>query len=112
MEERILEQVNAAVGEAILKELVGYNKPLNKLTEKVIESHSEELFGLIDGEFSKLISSKGFKESLKDALQNKLAKVLVARMGGELEKQVNELKQNPQTRAKITLAINEVIESL
>ena len=47
---------------------------------------------------------------MKDALNNKLAKVIVARMGGELEKQVNALKANPLTRAKITLAIEQCLE--
>ena len=51
-----------------------------------------------------------FRDALKDALNAKLAKTLISRMGGELEKQVNELKANPATRAKITLAINELIE--
>jgi len=45
-------------------------------------------------------------------LHNKLAKVLISKMSGELEKKVNELKQDPTTRAKITLAINKVMEDV
>jgi hypothetical protein len=33
-------------------------------------------------------------------------------MGAELESQVTKLKQNPETRAKITLAISSVIAEL
>jgi len=33
-------------------------------------------------------------------------------MGGELEKQVNKLKSNPETRARITLAISDIISQL
>jgi hypothetical protein len=40
MEKQILAQVEKAMGEAITKELVGYNKPLSKLTERVIEENS------------------------------------------------------------------------
>jgi len=112
MEKQILAQVEKAMGEAITKELVGYNKPLSKLTERVIEKNSEELFGLINDEFCNLLNGDGFKDALREALREKLAKTLITRMGGELEKQVNELKQNPQTRAKITLAISQIVEEL
>jgi len=112
MEKQILAQVNKAIGEAVVSELVGYNKPLSKLTASVIYNNEDTLYKLINEEFSGLLNSDGFKSELKKALNEKLAKTLVSRMGGELEKQVNELKQNPQTRAKITLAINEIIESL
>ena len=112
MEKQILAQVEKAISEAITKELVGYNKPLSKLTERVIEANSDELYSLINDEFASLLNGEGFKDALREALREKLAKTLIARMGGELEKQVNELKQNPQTRAKITLAITQIVEEL
>jgi hypothetical protein len=112
MEKKILAQIEKAIGQSITQELVGYGKPLSKLTQKVIESNSDDLFNLINDEFSELLNGDGFKEALREALHQKLAKTLIARMGGELEKQVNELKQNPQTRAKITLAISQAIEDL
>jgi hypothetical protein len=39
-----------------------------------------------------------------------LAKVLIQRFGGEMEKQVNVLKSDPTTRARITLAIEEIVK--
>lgn len=112
IETKILLAAKKAIGEAITTELIGYNKPLNKLTQSVIEANSSELFSLINDEFSNLLSGDDFKEELKGALRQKLAKTLIARMGGELERQVNELRQNPQTRAKITLAITEIVDEL
>ena len=112
MEKQILAQVQKAMDSAITSELVGYNKPLSKLTERVIEAHSDELFTLVDGEFSSLIGGDGFKDALREALNKKLARTLIHRMGGELEKQVNSLKQNPQTRAKIMLAISQIVDEL
>ena len=78
MEQRILEQVNSSIAEAIKSELVGYNKPLSTLTAKVIDHNSDKLFSLIDNEFSTLLDSEGFKSALKSALNSKLAKVLVS----------------------------------
>lgn len=112
MEQRILEQINNAIGKAIIEELVGYDKPLSKLTGQVIEDHENEIYNIIDKEVSTLINSRTFKEELKTALNSKLAKILINRLGGELEKQVNSLKQNPATRAKITLALDNLIKEL
>ena len=112
LQQDILRSIQLAMGEAITQELVGYKKPLSMLTVSVIESHRDELFNLIDSEVSQLIGGDCFREIIKAELNKNLAKVLIQRMGGELEKQVNTLKQNPQTRARITLAISEIIESL
>jgi division protein CdvB (Snf7/Vps24/ESCRT-III family) len=112
MEKQVLAQVNKAIGGAITQELVGYNKPLNKLVECVIEKHSVELFETVDKAFSNLVTSNEFKQALDSALQKQLARTLISRMGGELEKRVNELKANPQTKAKITLAISSIIDEL
>jgi len=110
MEQQILDSAKQAISEAIINELIGYNKPLNKLTERVIEANEDALYSLINEEFSGLLNSDQFRLALKEALNAKLAKTLISRMGGELEKQVNELKANPATRAKITLAISELID--
>ena len=67
---------------------------------------------ILDKEVSQLIGGDGFRDLIKTELNKNLAKILIQKMGGELEKQVNTLKQNPQTRAKITLAISDIIESL
>ena len=112
MEDKILEQVKKALGECISKELCGYKKPLSVLVGKVIDRHQAEVVDIIDNEFVKLLGGDGFKDSLKDALNAKMARVLVSKMGGELEKRVNELKQNPETRAKITLAVGNIIKEL
>jgi len=112
LEQQIIDQLKKCIPEAISSELVGYNKPLSKLTSSVIEANEGELFELINGEFSNLIGGSEFREVLKSELNNKLAKILIQRMSGELEKQVNALKQNPETRAKITLAISEIVSSL
>lgn len=110
MEEEILKVAKGAIGQAIITELTGYNKPLSRLTNKVIEANEPELFDLINREFSALLKSNDFRSKLTDALNEKLAKVLIARMGGELESRVNELKSDPTTRARITLAIQQIIE--
>lgn len=110
MEAKILNQIGMAVQEAVAKELVGYNKPLSLLTQKVVADNESKLYELINKEFSTLINSEDFKEQLKVALNTKLAKTIVARMGGELEKRINVLRNDPTLRARLTIAINDVLE--
>lgn len=112
LEEQILHSAANAIEKAIMDELVGYNKPLSNLTNKVLEAHESELYDLINVAFVDLIGGQEFKDALKQALNKKLATSLINRMGGELEKQVNKLKSNPETRAKITLAISQIITDL
>ena len=112
MQVQILSAVEKAMEGAISSELCGYDKPLNILVSSVIDSHREEITNIIDSEVSTLIGGTEFRGIIKSELNKNLAKVLIQRMGGELEKQVNVLKQNPQTRAKITLAISSIIDEL
>lgn len=110
MEQQILSAVKKAMASAIESELVGYNKPLSKLTERVVFNNEDELYHLINNEFVSLLKETGFREELKKALRTKLAKSLISRMGGELEKRVNEMKADPSTRARITLAIDDCLK--
>ena len=109
LENRVLRISVESIAKAIESELIGYNKPLSDLTKRVIQDHEVELYSLLNGEFSNLLRRGDFKTALKKALTEKLAKVLIARMGGELESRVNELKSDPTTRARITLAIEEIV---
>lgn len=112
IESEILKAAKSGLADAFNKELVGYNKPLSVITQKVIAKNEDEIFSLINDEVVNLIGGDGFKEALKDELNRKLARTLIERMGGELESRVNELKQNPETRAKITIAISQIIKDL
>ncbi len=110
LEKDILQTAKLAIDKSIIENLTNYNGALRKLCEKVISDNQQEMYDLINSSFETMLTSDVFKIALKDALNNKLAKVIVARMGGELEKQVNALKANPLTRAKITLAIEKCLE--
>lgn len=112
LESQILQAAKSGLSDAFNKELVGYNKPLSNLVQKVIEKNQSQLFDLINNEVVNLIGGDEFRQALQDELNKKLARTLIERMGGELESRVNELKQNPETRAKITLAISSIIREL
>ena len=98
MEKEVLKVVKKSISEAIITSLTKYDSPLKKITDNVINDNADELYSLINDEFSSMLYSGDFKESLTNALHTKLAQVLISRMGGDLEKKVNELKSNPATK--------------
>lgn len=89
----------------------GYGNPLVKLAEAAVTSRQGEIQALFIGAIDKALSAD-FLPVLQQACAHKLAKVLVSKMEGEIEKKANDLRSNPETRAKITIAISKCIESL
>lgn len=110
MEKQILEAINDAVSKSIITALTGYNSPLNKLCEEVVSKHRDDLFAMLDAEVAGLKTTPEFKAAIKDALNHKLAKLMVAKMEGELEKRVNDLRAQPGMRARIVLAVENIIK--
>lgn len=113
LEKQIWGTVKESIGNAISERVKqGYGEaPLNKLIDSVVAARQGELRALIEESIDGAISGD-FRKHLKEAAAHKIAKVLVSKMEGEIEKQANDLRSNPETRAKITLAISGVIKSL
>lgn len=112
MEQTVIKVAKAAIYDSISKELIGYNKPLSNFVNAVMLEHETAFKTIINCEISNLLNADDFKIAIKTALHDKLARILISKMGGELEKKINELKQDPTTRAKITLALNKMIEDV
>lgn len=86
-----------------------YNNPFDKLLSDTISAKSAVFRSLLDEAMAACLSNDEFRAEIKTAVRHSLAKTLVARFGGELEKQVNVLKSDPATRARITLAIEQIV---
>ncbi len=87
-----------------------YNNPFDKLIEAAIASRGEEFRTLLAESLTSCLGDWVFREEIKTAVRHTLAKTLIQRFGGELEKQVNVLKSDPTTRARITVAIEEIVK--
>jgi hypothetical protein len=86
-----------------------YNNPIEKMADEAIKSQSESIRSLVDEAIKSAIGDEDFRADVRQQTRSLLAKILVQRFGGELEKQVNVLKSDPATRARITLAIGEIV---
>jgi hypothetical protein len=87
-----------------------YDNPLSKLVEAAMQRHNGQFSKLLDESLASCFGDERFREDIRSGVRVQLAKTLIQRFGGELEKQVNTLKSDPTTRARITLAIDQIVK--
>lgn len=106
----ILNAISDGIREGVKNRFAGgYNTPLDKVITAAMEKHLATFRTLLEESIGSCMNDAAFRESIATAVRHSLAKTLVARFGGEMEKQVNVLKSDPTTRARITLAIEEIV---
>lgn len=112
LQEELLRCVQSGIAKAVNDKLGGYNSPLDKILASTIEAQANDIKALLNASIAAALASDGFREQIASSVRKKLADLLVQRFGGELEKQVNAMKSDPSTRARITVAIDEIIQSM
>lgn len=109
------EMVNRAIEQGVIKgvseKLGGYGSPLEKMICEVLDKRRNDIKKLVDDGISLALAQENFQETIHSSIRKKLGDILVQRFGGELEKQVNALKSDPSTRARITVAIDDIIKT-
>ena len=109
-EKDILSTAQNAINESIKAVLTGYNGPLTKLVLSVVDSHSTELRTIINDAFVAVIKTDEFKESIISAFSHKVSRAIISNNEGLFDKVSNELKQDNQFKARMTLAVAAVVE--
>jgi len=111
IEIRVADLVTQGIAEAVKTKLGGYNGPLDKLVADIVTSREPQIRKVIEEAVDTALTGD-FKIEIQSAVAHKLARVLVSKMEGEIEKRVTELRASPEVRAKITLAVSKVIEGM
>ncbi len=111
-ENEILELARSAIKEKIIERFASsYNSPLNKCADSVFAEHEDEFKKLFRDALSQIVNSKSFKAIIYEEFTHKVAKNLVAKLEGSIEKATNELRQDPILKSKMILAIEDIINS-
>jgi division protein CdvB (Snf7/Vps24/ESCRT-III family) len=110
LEEKILSTVQISMNEAIGKALTGYDSPLIKLVAAVIEENKVELRGIISTAFNQVIRTEDFKASIVSAFAHKVARTIISNNDGLFDKVSNDMKQDATFKAKMHIAVANVIE--
>lgn len=110
-EKLMVDAIRDGMRKGVADKLAGYNSPLEKLMTACFETHRIAMSKLLEESIGSCLTDSEFREDIKKATRHNLAKTLIQRFGGEIEKQVNVLKSDPTTRARIVLAIEEIVKS-
>jgi hypothetical protein len=110
LESDILATAQEAISKSIMAVLVNYDSPLNKLVKVVIENHNQELKTLINDAFTSVIRTEEFKQSIVSAFSHKISRTIISNNDGLFDKVSNELKQDQIFKAKMSLAVANVVE--
>lgn len=108
-EQDIVQAIKQSIQKAMIESLTSYDNPLSKLIKSVVQSHYDELRTIVDNSFMIAIKTEDFKQAMTDEFSHKVARTLITKNDGMLEKVCNDLKQDAAFRSKVTLAIDKVV---
>ncbi len=110
LEQEILRASQVAIGDSITKVLTNYDSPLQKLVKSVVDENSTELRKIISDSFVTVIRTDEFKTSILNAFSHKVARTIISNNDGLFDKVSNELKQDAVFKAKMAMAVSNVVE--
>ncbi len=110
LETRVLQAAQQSVDEAIKSTFSGYNNPLEKMCSSVVEKHSEKLKEIFENSITAVLESDNFIRAVNESMNHKIARALVSKMEGSIDKAVSVLRSDPTIRAKMVLAIENIVK--
>lgn len=109
LEQQIADAAKGAVSAAVQSSLTGYSSPLQKMVNDIVGERAETIKDLLRDGLDSALNSSAFKKEVRDAFNHKLARTLMSKYEGEIEKQANALRQQPEFRARVVLAIEAIV---
>jgi hypothetical protein len=111
LENTVFDIVKNAIGEHLNKQLVeSYRSPLDPFLNAAIARNAPAITALYENAVAEAIGKADLRPALVEAFNHKLARLLVSRFEGEIEKRANEMRSDPTFRAKVTLAIEAAVK--
>jgi len=109
LEKHLVDSAKQAMNDAINEALTKYNSPLVDICNEVIKEHREELKELLDIAVCRVIEKDEFKADIQEALQKKIARLLVSSNDGVVEKEFQKYKSDPVIKAKMLLFVEKIL---
>lgn len=109
------EQVAALMANAAImrfkQKLEGYSSPLDSIITDAFTINETAIRKAVHEATTKTVQSESFSKSLLDALNHKLANLVINKCAGLVEKSFQNLMQDPVLRNKLQSAVIAIIES-
>lgn len=97
------------VRDAVKTKLGGYGTPLDKIINDVISQRQSVIAQKMTAALDTVIAGDEFATALQYEFRHKVAKTLVSKMEGAVEKAANEVRNNPVLKAQLIQAFNMII---
>jgi hypothetical protein len=109
IEHLVFDMVRNALNAGIVKTLdSGYNQPVTKLVEEVIAKHRAEFVAHIEALVTGALSGAEFDAVVREEFNRKVAKLLITKCSGSIERSVSDVLSDPARRARIVLAVEAI----
>jgi len=108
-EQEIMNAVTDGIKKTISERMSGYNTPMEKMVASVMEKNSKSIIEKMDNALKSVIDNPEFEAVLKEEFNRKVAKTLLSSLEGAVEKSANAFKSDPTLKAKMVIAIQEII---
>lgn len=111
MEQEVINEVSKSVRSAISAALSNsYNSPLVKYASNVVTKYQTQIESIFDKVVQEGISTAEFERASKEVLMHKITKTMISGIDGSIDKTINAMKQDTVFRAKLTMAVNQLVE--
>ena len=87
-----------------------YNSPINKYINEVVAENGADIKRIMSEAFQKIVNTDEFRAEIVEAFQHKVAKAMVGHLEGSVAKAVDVFRSDPTIRAKMVLAIEEIVK--
>jgi hypothetical protein len=86
--------------------------PLIRCIKNAIEQNADKIQTLMADSIQSALDSAVLNAQVKEEVNRRLAKILISKMEGEIEKRANELRADSAFRARLTIAITDVVKGI
>ena len=111
-DKKVMEAVNNVIGDVVVKRLTEYNSPLYPIIDSVIKNNESMLKTMFGEAFALTITADEFKQSLKNAFTHKVSRAVVDLLIGKIDNAVNVIKSDQTLKARMVLAIENIIKEI
>lgn len=86
-----------------------YSSPARDVVNRVFQEVAPDFETILREVLTEVVKDKDFKQAVKDEFRHKVAKLLVGDLSGSVEKAVNSFRQDSTLKARMILAIENII---
>jgi hypothetical protein len=103
-----MKQIIASAVRDKVSTAINYSE-MHKLVDDVLNERKSEFDKLLNDMFDSFFKDADVRQALLDEFKHKVAKTMVGKLDGAVEKNIAKYRQDPATNARMILAIEKII---